>query len=172
MSIHNRLELRNSSNVLGIIRGAVEPGERPLSAPRARDRPAPSALATPPSGPGRLRPLLTPLPSPDRYVLYGNHRDSWVHGAVDPSSGTAVLLELSRVLGTLLKKGEAAPLPWSRDSPLRSSPPSPLLSSSGHPVPPPPSHSPVPTCAKPEGPGDRHARTPALASSSAVWTLD
>ncbi|XP_037002338.2 aminopeptidase NAALADL1 [Artibeus jamaicensis] len=70
LSIHNRLELRNSSNVLGIIRGAVEP---------------------------------------DRYVLYGNHRDSWVHGAVDPSSGTAVLLELSRVLGTLLKKGTWRP---------------------------------------------------------------
>ncbi|EHH22711.1 hypothetical protein EGK_06031 [Macaca mulatta] len=70
VSIYNRLELRNSSNVLGIIRGAVEP---------------------------------------DRYVLYGNHRDSWVHGAVDPSSGTAVLLELSRVLGTLLKKGTWRP---------------------------------------------------------------
>ncbi|XP_062952012.1 aminopeptidase NAALADL1 [Cynocephalus volans] len=70
VSVYNRLELRNSSNVLGIIRGAVEP---------------------------------------DRYVLYGNHRDSWVHGAVDPSSGTAVLLEISRVLGTLLKKGTWRP---------------------------------------------------------------
>ncbi|PNI93930.1 NAALADL1 isoform 1 [Pan troglodytes] len=70
VSVYNRLELRNSSNVLGIIRGAVEP---------------------------------------DRYVLYGNHRDSWVHGAVDPSSGTAILLELSRVLGTLLKKGTWRP---------------------------------------------------------------
>ncbi|XP_036783961.2 aminopeptidase NAALADL1 [Manis pentadactyla] len=70
VSVHNRLELRNSSNILGSIRGAVEP---------------------------------------DRYVLYGNHRDSWVHGAVDPSSGTAVLLELSRVLGTLLKSGTWRP---------------------------------------------------------------
>uniref|UniRef100_A0A8C8YJL4 Aminopeptidase NAALADL1 n=1 Tax=Prolemur simus TaxID=1328070 RepID=A0A8C8YJL4_PROSS len=70
VSVHNHLQLRNSSNVLGIIRGAVEP---------------------------------------DRYVLYGNHRDSWVHGAVDPSSGTAVLLELSRILGTLLKKGTWRP---------------------------------------------------------------
>lgn len=43
--------------------------------------------------------------------MYGNHRDSWVHGAVDPSSGTAVLLEISRVLGTLLKKGKASPNP-------------------------------------------------------------
>ncbi|XP_003798680.1 N-acetylated-alpha-linked acidic dipeptidase-like protein [Otolemur garnettii] len=70
VSVYNRLEQRNSSNVLGIIHGAVEP---------------------------------------DRYVLYGNHRDSWVHGAVDPSSGTAVLLELSRILGTLLKKGTWRP---------------------------------------------------------------
>ncbi|XP_007942980.1 aminopeptidase NAALADL1 [Orycteropus afer afer] len=70
VSVYNRRELRNSSNILGLIRGAVEP---------------------------------------DRYVLYGNHRDSWVHGAVDPSSGTAVLLELSRVLGTLLKKGTWRP---------------------------------------------------------------
>uniref|UniRef100_A0A8D1VWU2 Aminopeptidase NAALADL1 n=1 Tax=Sus scrofa TaxID=9823 RepID=A0A8D1VWU2_PIG len=70
VSVHNRLVLRNSSNVLGIIRGAVEP---------------------------------------DRYVIYGNHRDSWVHGAVDPSSGTSVLLEISRVLGTLLKKGTWRP---------------------------------------------------------------
>ncbi|XP_036058626.1 aminopeptidase NAALADL1 [Onychomys torridus] len=70
VSVHNTLELRPSSNVLGIIQGAVEP---------------------------------------DRYVIYGNHRDSWVHGAVDPSSGTAVLLEISRVLGTLLKKGTWRP---------------------------------------------------------------
>ncbi|XP_074087753.1 aminopeptidase NAALADL1 [Macrotis lagotis] len=70
VTVHNQLERRNSSNVLGIIRGAVEP---------------------------------------DRYVLYGNHRDSWVHGAVDPSSGTAVLLEISRVLGTLVKKGKWRP---------------------------------------------------------------
>ena len=35
VSVHNRLELRNSSNVLGIIRGAVEPGERLLTAPGA-----------------------------------------------------------------------------------------------------------------------------------------
>nr|XP_008530767.1 PREDICTED: N-acetylated-alpha-linked acidic dipeptidase-like protein [Equus przewalskii] len=46
---------------------------------------------------------------PYRYVLYGNHRDSWVHGAVDPSSGTAVLLEVTRALGTLLKKGTWRP---------------------------------------------------------------
>ncbi|KAL1189193.1 putative glutamate carboxypeptidase LAMP1 [Cardamine amara subsp. amara] len=30
---------------------------------------------------------------PDRYVILGNHRDAWTFGAVDPNSGTAVLLE-------------------------------------------------------------------------------
>lgn len=45
-------------------------------------------------------------PSADRYVIYGNHRDSWVHGAIDPSSGTSVMLELSRVLGRKVKQGE------------------------------------------------------------------
>ncbi|XP_001633754.2 N-acetylated-alpha-linked acidic dipeptidase 2 isoform X1 [Nematostella vectensis] len=42
---------------------------------------------------------------PDRYVILGNHRDAWVFGASDPSSGTAILMELSRGLGNLLKKG-------------------------------------------------------------------
>ncbi|XP_071551849.1 N-acetylated-alpha-linked acidic dipeptidase 2-like isoform X3 [Panulirus ornatus] len=35
---------------------------------------------------------------PDRYVVLGNHLDAWIFGAVDPSSGTAAMLELSRVL--------------------------------------------------------------------------
>ncbi|KAK2845865.1 hypothetical protein Q7C36_010719 [Tachysurus vachellii] len=46
---------------------------------------------------------------PDRYVIYGNHRDSWVHGAVDPSSGTAVMLEITRILGQLVKTGKWRP---------------------------------------------------------------
>ena len=43
---------------------------------------------------------------PDELVILGNHRDAWVYGAVDPSSGTASLLEAARVLGALAKKGE------------------------------------------------------------------
>ncbi|XP_030854989.1 N-acetylated-alpha-linked acidic dipeptidase 2-like [Strongylocentrotus purpuratus] len=42
---------------------------------------------------------------PDRYVLLGNHRDAWVYGAVDPSSGTAVLMESARVYSQMIKKG-------------------------------------------------------------------
>ena len=30
---------------------------------------------------------------PDRYVLLSNHRDAWGYGAIDPSSGTAALME-------------------------------------------------------------------------------
>ncbi|XP_033638801.1 putative N-acetylated-alpha-linked acidic dipeptidase isoform X1 [Asterias rubens] len=42
---------------------------------------------------------------PDRYVIIGNHRDAWGYGAIDPSSGTACLMEISRVLGSLIKDG-------------------------------------------------------------------
>ena len=42
---------------------------------------------------------------PDRYVIVGNHRDSWSFGAVDALSGTTVTNEIARVLGALLKNG-------------------------------------------------------------------
>ncbi|XP_075693272.1 aminopeptidase NAALADL1 [Rhinoderma darwinii] len=70
VNVYNYAEIKPSANVMGIIRGSVEP---------------------------------------DRYILYGNHRDSWVHGAIDPSSGTAVMLEVTRVLGTKVKEGKWRP---------------------------------------------------------------
>ncbi|XP_077990166.1 putative N-acetylated-alpha-linked acidic dipeptidase [Glandiceps talaboti] len=66
MDIHTDNQRRNTYNVIGFIRGAVEP---------------------------------------DRYILLGNHRDAWVFGAVDPSCGTAVMLELSKAFGKLVKGG-------------------------------------------------------------------
>ncbi|HKF52700.1 MAG TPA: M28 family metallopeptidase, partial [Candidatus Acidoferrales bacterium] len=42
---------------------------------------------------------------PDEWIVLGNHRDAWVFGGVDPSSGTATMLELTRDLGTMLRKG-------------------------------------------------------------------
>jgi N-acetylated-alpha-linked acidic dipeptidase len=42
---------------------------------------------------------------PDEWVVAGNHRDAWVYGAVDPSSGTAAMLEAAHGLGKLLKSG-------------------------------------------------------------------
>ncbi len=42
---------------------------------------------------------------PEKEVVLGNHHDAWVYGAVDPSSGTASMLELAHAFGALLKKG-------------------------------------------------------------------
>jgi N-acetylated-alpha-linked acidic dipeptidase len=42
---------------------------------------------------------------PDEWVVLGNHRDAWVFGGVDPSSGTAAMMELTRSLGKLAKSG-------------------------------------------------------------------
>jgi len=42
---------------------------------------------------------------PDEWVLIGNHRDAWVDGGVDPVSGTAAMLELTRSLGRLKHGG-------------------------------------------------------------------
>ncbi|KAJ6490314.1 hypothetical protein C8R47DRAFT_1124198 [Mycena vitilis] len=41
----------------------------------------------------------------DEVVVLGNHRDAWVMGATDPSSGSASVNEVVRGLGALLKKG-------------------------------------------------------------------
>lgn len=38
-------------------------------------------------------------------IIVGNHRDSWCFGAADPGSGTAVMLEVARVLGELRMQG-------------------------------------------------------------------
>ena len=42
---------------------------------------------------------------PEKWVVLGNHRDAWVYGAVDPSSGTAAMLGLAQNLGQLVKDG-------------------------------------------------------------------
>jgi len=42
---------------------------------------------------------------PDEWVLVGNHRDAWEFGGVDPSSGTASMMELTRALGELKRQG-------------------------------------------------------------------
>jgi N-acetylated-alpha-linked acidic dipeptidase len=42
---------------------------------------------------------------PDEWVLLGNHHDAWVFGGVDPSSGTASMMEMTRAFGAMLKVG-------------------------------------------------------------------
>ncbi|XP_064646378.1 N-acetylated-alpha-linked acidic dipeptidase 2-like [Lineus longissimus] len=66
VDVYSIMERRTTYNVLGTIRGAIEP---------------------------------------DRYVLVGNHRDAWVFGAADPSSGTATMMEMSRAFAQVVKSG-------------------------------------------------------------------
>ncbi len=42
---------------------------------------------------------------PDEWVVLGNHHDAWVFGGVDPSSGTAAMMELTKALGALKTQG-------------------------------------------------------------------
>jgi N-acetylated-alpha-linked acidic dipeptidase len=42
---------------------------------------------------------------PDEWVLIGNHRDAWEYGGVDPASGTASMMEVTRALGELKRQG-------------------------------------------------------------------
>lgn len=42
---------------------------------------------------------------PDRYVIIGSRRDSLNRGVLDSLSGTAVMLEIARVFGSMLKQG-------------------------------------------------------------------
>ena len=42
---------------------------------------------------------------PEKLVILGNHLDAWIYGAVDPSSGTAALLETASALGAAVKQG-------------------------------------------------------------------
>ncbi len=44
--------------------------------------------------------------SQDEVIVLGNHRDAWiVGGAADPNSGSAIMVELSKAFGALLKTG-------------------------------------------------------------------
>ncbi|XP_006628182.2 N-acetylated-alpha-linked acidic dipeptidase 2 [Lepisosteus oculatus] len=42
---------------------------------------------------------------PDRYVILGGHRDAWVFGGIDPTTGAAAVHETVRSAGMLVKKG-------------------------------------------------------------------
>ena len=48
---------------------------------------------------------LTGSEVPDEWVVLGNHHDAWVFGGVDPSSGTAAMMEVTRALGQLKRQG-------------------------------------------------------------------
>ncbi|KAM5182662.1 LOW QUALITY PROTEIN: putative N-acetylated-alpha-linked acidic dipeptidase [Callospermophilus lateralis] len=64
--VHNTNKITRIYNVIGTIRGSVEP---------------------------------------DRYVILGGHRDSWVFGGIDPTTGTVVLQEIAQSFGKLIRRG-------------------------------------------------------------------
>ncbi|KAM4850546.1 LOW QUALITY PROTEIN: N-acetylated-alpha-linked acidic dipeptidase 2-like [Urocitellus parryii] len=66
MQAHNTNKITRIYNVIGTIRGSVEP---------------------------------------DRYVIPEGHRDSWVFGGIDPTTGTAVLQEIAQSFGKLIRGG-------------------------------------------------------------------
>ena len=59
----------------------------------------------------KVRPIQTVIgrirgtSAPDDEVILGNHRDAWIYGGVDPSSGTASMMDLARSLGALARAG-------------------------------------------------------------------
>lgn len=42
---------------------------------------------------------------PDEWIIRGNHRDAWVNGAEDPTSGMVALMEEARAFSVLIKQG-------------------------------------------------------------------
>uniref|UniRef100_A0A8C4UFP6 Glutamate carboxypeptidase 2 n=1 Tax=Falco tinnunculus TaxID=100819 RepID=A0A8C4UFP6_FALTI len=66
MHVHTNNKITRIYNVIGILRGAIEP---------------------------------------DRYIILGGHRDSWVFGGIDPTTGVAVLQEVVRSFGKMKMEG-------------------------------------------------------------------
>ncbi|KAG8626363.1 hypothetical protein KVT40_005308 [Elsinoe batatas] len=52
-----------------------------------------------------VRGIIQGLESPDKRVMVGTHRDAWCFGAVDPGSGSAVLMEVANIFSTLRTYG-------------------------------------------------------------------
>ena len=48
---------------------------------------------------------ITGIEQPEKSIIVGNHRDAWCFGAADPNGGTAVLLEVIRIIGGLTEIG-------------------------------------------------------------------
>ena len=78
IEVNNRQEERVSSNVIGVLLGSEEP-----------DRFHQESTIF--SKTGQNQDI--------RYVMMGNHRDAWGFGALDPGSGTAQMMEVTKFFG-------------------------------------------------------------------------
>ena len=86
----NTRKIAKTFNVLGMIKGSIEPGYLffCLFLFVFSD----------------YKQMVAHFKNKDRYVIFGNHRDSWSFGGFDPSGGTAIMLEMTRALSKLHKK--------------------------------------------------------------------
>jgi len=101
-----------AQTILAQIRGPAAPEEWQGSLPLTyRLGPGPAKLELRTEMDNRDRPMLDVIAwlegatDPDEWVVLGTHHDAWIYGAGDPSSGTAAMLELARVLGELAREG-------------------------------------------------------------------
>ncbi len=103
---------RSAERILSLMGGPMAPedwqGALPLN---YKMGPGPAKLRLRTEMDNRDRPMLNVLgrlegaSEPERWVVVGNHHDAWIYGAGDPSSGTAALLELARVLASMAEDG-------------------------------------------------------------------
>jgi N-acetylated-alpha-linked acidic dipeptidase len=106
------LSYTDAREILASLGGPQVPhGWRGAGAPTWRAGPGHAVVRLRVRTDNRIRPVWTVTglirgsEQPDDVVIVGNHRDAWVYGGVDPSSGSAALMELARVLGDMARGG-------------------------------------------------------------------
>ena len=106
------LSNKDARPILEALRGEPAPkawqGGIPIT---YRTGPGPATITLRVKSDDAIRPIwtvtgrITGREHPDELVIVGNHRDAWVYGGVDPSSGSAALMELANTLGQLAQTG-------------------------------------------------------------------
>ena len=103
---------RTAELILSHLRGPTAPQDWQGALPLCyKVGPGPAKLRLTTEMDNRDRPMRNVLAwlegetDPDQWIIVGNHHDAWIYGAGDPSSGTAALLELARVLGAAAHEG-------------------------------------------------------------------
>ncbi len=106
------LNERNAAAILKHMGGPVAPDDWQGGMPITyRIGPGPVTLEMDVVNEERVEPMRSVIgvirgrEEPEKLVILGNHHDAWIYGAVDPSSGTAAILEVARALGEAAKKG-------------------------------------------------------------------
>jgi N-acetylated-alpha-linked acidic dipeptidase len=106
------LSYKDARVILEAMTGPEVPKEWRGALPIAyRTGPGPATVRLRVRSDDRIRPIWTVTgmirgrERPDDVVIVGNHRDAWIYGGVDPSSGSAAMMELARALGHLTRSG-------------------------------------------------------------------